>query len=960
MKYLTKILAILLLIPVMLFSQNNSEGLKQAAIGHMNAGRYGEAIDLLNKYISANPRLAEGYNLRGLSFEKRSQFQSSVLDFRRARKLDPNNKEIQENLARVIAIWHAQLYKKIEGHEREIAIDPTFPFNYLEIGKSYRWLEEWDLAEEWYDRYLERDDNASPDEIIRYSEILAKNEHIKKGEIILKKWVDRYPEDWRLWSRYGYFTMWLGNNRNAINAFETALGFKPFFKEAQDGLDQAKKEAYLTQYDPRSFEAVYAIDRYYNRLKRNPDDYETRFKLVDELIKEERIEEALDQILILGVDHSDDDRYDPLFDYVTTFRDSVYRDRIEAYEETLTDNAGDKEAAKNAARYYEYLQEYDNAVFILDNYFQQVPDETDKDMRYQYARALAWGRDFDGAIDIVDGLLEDYPDDLEYQLFRAQLSVWNSRDLEVAREYLDNVLTADSTVVDALIASGSLALLDQEFELAQDFADKASELDPLNDEVIKLQSNIDFQLLRAEEERLYEILEEGRELVIQGDHESALPFYEDYIDQAEPNLFIQKEYGDVLFAADRLEEAKSIYDQVLLDGYNYEAALQSAKVSYTMGDSLGALIGFKTLVNEEPEEFEPRLYLADSYAKLNENDSARVIYDSLLTTWDLDSSQVAMVEQRLDWLPVTGLRGILATFPSTVGFAPSLSWYTDNLGFGFTNWGGRLELGVLEFLSIGVSFQRHFLSANESSLDEDVTSTYLFTGDRTFTTFQGHLFLRFGEYVSSGIGLGLVNVSGDTTQTEQMDIFVRYEPNDDFFIQGTVTNSDAALILYSPYLIDNRFSSRFYRVAGKFIHKSGFLVRSHFQYLTVNDSNEGNDFMLRIGRRFEEYILGGYEYLFTNYRFTSNLYYSPNNFESHSFWVDIPLEEKDELEVTIGGKLGYVPSNDFIVLGGNIEATVKIDENLLLSARTAVGSTTRDNASYRFFSGQLSLYWNIF
>jgi hypothetical protein len=55
-----------------------------------------------------------------------------------------------------------------------------------------------------------------------------------------------------------------------------------------------------------------------------------------------------------------------------------------------------------------------------------------------------------------------------------------------------------------------------------------------------------------------------------------------------------------------------------------------------------------------------------------------------------------------------------------------------------------------------------------------------------------------------------------------------------------------------------------------------------------------------------------------------------------------------------------VPNNDFIILSGNIDATVKIDKNLLLTGRTAVGSTTRDDASYRFFSGQISLYWNIF
>ncbi|PKL87599.1 MAG: hypothetical protein CVV23_14495 [Ignavibacteriae bacterium HGW-Ignavibacteriae-2] len=276
-------------------SDDQSQSLKKSAVAQMQAGRFGEAIDLLNKYISANPRQSEGYNLRGVCYENRGQFQNAVLDFRRSISLDQNNAEAKKNLARTQNIWFDQLRNIILGYEREIAIDPSNPFNYLEIGKSYRLMEEWQKAEEWYDKYLERDQNASPDEIIRYTEILAKLNHIKKGETILKKWVDKYPDDWRLWSRYGYFTMWVGNYRNAEKAFKSALGFKPFFKEALDGLDQATKKSYVTQQDPRAFEKEFPIDRYYRMLRNDPKDVNTRFSLVDELIKAERIEEAYQQ-----------------------------------------------------------------------------------------------------------------------------------------------------------------------------------------------------------------------------------------------------------------------------------------------------------------------------------------------------------------------------------------------------------------------------------------------------------------------------------------------------------------------------------------------------------------------------------------------------------------------------------------------------------------------------------------
>lgn len=937
--------------------QDREQGLRQQAIQHMSAGRYGEAIDLLNKFISANPRLAEGYNLRGLCFEKRGQFENAVTDFERAVKLMPNNNEYAQNLQRVRDIWYEQLRKKIQGHKREIAIDPTTPENYLEIGKSYAFMEEWELAEEWYDEYLERDQNASPDEIIRYVNILAKTEHIKKGEQILKIYVERYPDDWRLWSRYGYFTMWLGNNRTAEEAFLTALEFKPYFQEAQDGLDLARREGYVIQQEvPDSRE--YPIDRYYRLLRSNPDDIEMRFALVDELIKAERMEEAYDQLQILGIDAYDDPRYQEKWEYVINFRDETYRSRIDQALAKIEEDPTDKQAVKTAARYYEYLEEYDNAYYILTDYFDAVPEESDQELRYQYARIAAWSRDFDKAIEIIDDLLFEYPDNLEYQLFRSQLSVWNNRDLELAREYLTNILSKQPDNVDALISMGSLKIADREFDEAQVYADSAKALAPLNDEVIKLQSNIDFQRLRAEEEALYEILEEGRGYVLDGECESALPYYEDYLAQAEPNNLILKEYGDVQFCAEHYQEALDIYNEVLYDGYFYEAALQRGKVLYALGDSLQAAEAFEEIVLEDPEDFEANLYLGDSYAKLERYDSAEAIYDTLLT-WELDSTQTKMVTLRKEFLPATGLGSIFESFPNYVGLAPNLTYYNDNLSFSYTNVGGRLEVGVTNYLSLGVSYAKTYVRGDEASLNEDVIDNIAFSGSRDFTTFKGHVFITFTQNLRMGVGVGVLNTQGAETQDNEVDLFVRYYKEDLVSISGTYIQSDGAIILYSPYLIDIRYEASNYRLSGWYKHKSGFYSEGYFQYVSISDENEGNDLQLRGGKYFTDYFLAGYEYFYSNFRFDADLYYSPINFESHSIFLRVDLEEDEIAEVKLLGKLGYVPNSDFLILQGGAEGTYKFSDDFSASAAVTLGSTSRDDTSYRFFSGQISAYWNI-
>ncbi|MDF1612223.1 tetratricopeptide repeat protein [Stygiobacter electus] len=967
MKHFKKILLFTLIFSFANYAQvkvNIADAFKKTALSHMQAGRYGEAIDQLNKYITALPQDPEGYYLRGQCFEKRSQYEAARLDYRRAIALQnfdqAKKNKYERDLQNMLNVWYAILNKKIEGHLREIAINPNTPFNYLEIGKSYKLMEEWAKAEEWYDKYLERDDNASADEIIRYTEVLAKTGSITKGEKILKKYTDRYPQDWRLWSRYGYFTLWLGKYQIAKKAFETALSFKPFFKEAQDGLDLVNKQGYLNVNVGRDYEKEYPIDRYYRLLRRNPNDQETRFKLVDELIKAKRIEEAYDQLKILNISKSEDQRFKDKWNYVTAYRDSVYRAKIDEAKLILQKNEFDKEALKTVSNYYEYLQNYDSAMVMLDKYFDKYPDEKDKELRFRYAKISAWNREFDKAIDILDKLLLDDPNNLEYQLFRAQVSVWINRDLDIAEKFLDNVLKKQPNNLQAIISKASLILIKQDFEGAQELANKAKEIEPNNDDVIKLQSNIDWQKLRAEEEKLYAILEIGRQRVIDGDCSGAIQFYEEYQSKAEPNLLILKEYGDVLFCAKQYQKALDAYNQVLNAGANYQAQMQRAKLYYAMGDSLSAIKEFKDLIRQDSTDFEARLYLADSYAKAAEHDSARAIYNNLLENWKLDSTQVKMVELRKGWLPVSGIAAIIETFPNYLGFSPSVSYYADNLSFRLLTGGGRLDLGINNYLSAGVSFYRSLLKANAASLDQNIIDTIPnFRADQRFTTFKVHLFLKLSRIINIGIGLGKSNSLTMLNRDEQ-DAFFKIERRDTFAVTLQYQNSDAALILYSPYLLSIRNMARLYKFEGYYRNTFGLKIASMFQYIGVDDSNEGNNFYFRIGRYFYKDLVIGYEYAYDNFKWKSSYYYSPRNFESHSIWLDNEIDRKDNLRITLGGKLGIIPQSSLIILAGYFEGEYSPLKNLLITGRIGIGSTSRDNSSYRYFSGQLSAYWTIF
>lgn len=938
----------------LIYSQSHSE-LRQQALVHMQAGRYGEAIDLLNKVVTDEPRKAENYFLRGNCFEIRVQYEKAVLDYRRAFYLSASDKtasetlknNINKRLSETTRIWHEQLYKKIDGYLREIAINPKNPFNYLEIAKSYKHMEKWVESEEWYDKYLERDDNASPDEIIRYTEVLAKNGHIKKGEIILKKFVDRYPHDWRLWSKYGYFTYWLGNNRNAIKAFETALSFKPFFQEALDGLDKAKNEPYVRDSSPRGFDKKeFAIDRYYRLLKSKPKDNKTRFLLVDELVKEKRLEEAFQQLQIISQSPEDLEKYNEKLEFLQNYRDSIYTQEISNLKTKVEENKDDKTSLIKLIDYYELTDNYDVAFELIKEYLEKNPDDQDPAVMYKYARLSAWIKDYDKSREIIEKLVNENPRNLDYKLFNAQILNWTVQDLDKAEKLLKEVLEFRKNDIDVLISLGGVALHRKDFDLAQNYYDQAYKIDPVNPNVQTFSSNIEFQKLRAAEEALLERLEVGRVLFQEGKCEEALEYYEEYLRQAQPTNMMLVEYGDVNFCAKNYEKALEIYSNLLKDGYDYNVAMQRAKVLFAMDDSLKSVEAFKEIVIQEPDDFAANLFLTDAYIKTTEYDSASAVINRMLVWENLDSNEISMIKLREKWLPKQGFRAFLENFPTYLGVAPFAGFYSDNIGFKFYNYGTRIEVGFNSFLAVGATFTRSTIA---NSLQQN----------RTFTSFKGNIFINLHKYVRSSIGFGKLHTLDKNPQNEY-DFSIFYNENNNAILAFTFMHSDAGTILYSPNLVDSspiRYKSDFYRLQGSYVYEKTLKFSGYFQYLDISDQNKGNDFQLRAGYILMPRLTTGYEFAYSNFRFVTKLYYSPQNFESHSIWASWDMYKFEVSTITLEGKLGYVMDGDYILRELMWKVDYKPSMEFTLEGQLSVGSTYRQTQSYNFASGRLAIYW---
>jgi Flp pilus assembly protein TadD len=964
-----------------LFAQQGIDNIKNDAVSQMRQQRFGEAIDLLNKFISAKPRVVDGYLLRGECYEKRGQLEYAVLDYRSAKKVAQNDSRVTTNLSRAETAWYIQLRKKIEGHQREIAINPSIPINYLEIGKCHKNLGEWVLAEQWYDEYIKRQE-PSADEVIRYTEILARNNHIEKGEKILKKFVEKYPNDHRLWSRYGYFQLWLGKKRPAAEDFRTALKLRPYFKEAEDGLEQAEDRAYIYTYfdttknhkkllEGQKKPAEYAIDKYYRLLKNNPDDNETRYLLVNELVNNARLEEAYEQLLVIQKGTIDSARFVPLWDTVNARRDKQIEANVAANLESYEKNPNDAVVVKKVAEAYALKLNYENACTVLKKFLEGKKESEHGNLRYMLAEYSAWDYQFDASVEQLNSLLAIEPNNLDYQLLRAQVAVWTATEPELANKYLDNVLAARPNDLAALLGKATLLIRDRKFPEGLSMIEAARKIDPSNKAVESAQNFYDARLALEDDIKNFEILVAARELAAGGDCKGAKDKYDEYLSKIkQPSKIERMEYADIVGCTGDWAKVKELYQSLISEEYDYDVALQLAKATMWSGDSTAALPMFEKLVKDDTTSYDAKLFLAEDLDRVGERGRSRDILENLATT-TTDSVKLDIIHKRLAWMTTgsssSNLWTGLSNFPSFIRLTPTGFHYSDNQNLRVTNVGLQMELGLFQYLGVGASIKRTYL---KGITNDSLYSQYYvglpgdYSVSNNMTAFKWHVFLYPTSNLYATAGFGTLTYQGYSRRSV-MDATIRWEKKNKAMLLFSYEKSDAMSFLYSArlvynYLLGERYTGENYVLRYEYSLSPMVKISGHFSYLTISDGNEGNDFSIRIGRKLTDEIIGGYEYDMTNYSRASVYYYAPQHFEAHCLWAEYAYPYDENWDLAVGAKLGYVPSSDFIIKELNGRAVYKTNNNFVFSLSAAVGESSREDTSYKYVSAYFSIYYTIF
>ena len=172
-------------------------------------------------------------------------------------------------------------------------------------------------------------------------------------------------------------------------------------------------------------------------------------------------------------------------------------------------------------------------------------------------------------------------------------------------------------------------------------------------------------------------------------------------------------------------------------------------------------------------------------------------------------------------------------------------------------------------------------------------------------------------------------------------------------------SADAAQILYSPFLVEQRLISNLADINGYYIIKNSWKFNGQFSYLIISDKNRGNRLQLQLGKLIGKTLITGYEYYLYSFKDKKQIYWSPENFESHSIWAEWKISDTEKLSASLKGKLGYIPSEKFVLkeFGGN--AIYRFNNYFSLQGSAGFSTTIQSSKGYSSTTFSLSAFWSL-
>ncbi|MCX6167833.1 MAG: hypothetical protein NTX65_00715 [Ignavibacteriales bacterium] len=390
------------------------------------------------------------------------------------------------------------------------------------------------------------------------------------------------------------------------------------------------------------------IDSSFRVLNNEPENFQLRFGLIDELIKTNRYDEAYQQLQYLEPAYKDDEKFKSQFKIVTDFRDSTFNREVEHYTVLLKENPLDKEAVMKLAAAYGNLLYYNSAIEILEEFLQSIPEDQDLDARFKYSQYCAWNYEWEKATSQIDKLLELDPDNLDYQLLRAQICIMTVTNLDLAEKYLLNVFSNRTNDLNVLTALTNLYVWKTDFHEAEKYLNLSKQIAPNNHDVENSGKNLvskkaDYDAQIA----LQSLRVDANNLFSDGNCSDAFEKYSKYISSKSVVTRDEwVEYANISSCAKKYAEAIGAYSKAIDQQYDFSLSIKRAINYYYNRDTVRAAQELESLSKVDQNNDEYRLILADAYTKTFQLEKADEIYHDLLRKTN-DENQIQLIDTQM-------------------------------------------------------------------------------------------------------------------------------------------------------------------------------------------------------------------------------------------------------------------------------------------------------------------------
>jgi adenylate cyclase len=182
---------------------------------------YDLSLQMSEKALALEPKLAEGYSARGATYYDMGQLSKAEISFENALTHNPNSGEATGNLA-TIYFARGDLTNAIKWQMKSTFYNPKSFLPYQNIGWAYKILGDYSTAHLWFDRSLEQNPAASTYELKAFA-------FIQEGKIdsALSQAQKTIKKDSLQWKELGYIYFYSNQFDSALVAFRKEMkGFK--------------------------------------------------------------------------------------------------------------------------------------------------------------------------------------------------------------------------------------------------------------------------------------------------------------------------------------------------------------------------------------------------------------------------------------------------------------------------------------------------------------------------------------------------------------------------------------------------------------------------------------------------------------------------------------------------------------------------------------------------------------